>query len=77
MSDSSDDSFRDIPFSIRRGVGQEPADRAPKRGSVTGIGDDGKRVVVVPDEGVHDHASTPPAPIPAQAPVIPDPEKLR
>jgi hypothetical protein len=73
MSDSYDDFTRSIPFSIRRGVGQEPADRAPKRGSVTGIGDRGQRVVHVPGEGVHDMPSTPPEAIPVLAPTIPPP----
>jgi hypothetical protein len=76
MSDSFDDFTRSIPNSIRRGVGQDPADRAPRRGSVTGIDDHGRRVVQVPGEGVHDQASTPPAPIPVPAPASPDsPEK--
>ncbi len=74
MSNSYDDYTRSIPFSIRRGVGQEPADRAPKRGSVTGIGDRGQKVVHVPGEGTRDMPSTPPEAIPVQAPTLPPPE---
>jgi len=74
MSDS-DDFSRSIPFGVRRGIGQEPADRAPKRGATTGIGADGKRVVHVPGEGVHAHSSSPPTPIPTQRPNLPQPDE--
>jgi hypothetical protein len=72
---SSDDSSRSIPFGVRRGTGQDPADRVPRRGATTGIGADGQRVVNVPGEGVHDHAQSPPLPVPTQAPNVPDPKR--
>jgi hypothetical protein len=71
MADPYDDFTRSIPFSIRRGAGQDPADRAPKRNAVTGIGDHGQRVIYVPGEGIRDLLSTPPIAIPVQAPTIP------
>jgi hypothetical protein len=71
MSDAYDEFKRSIPFSIRRGAGQDPADRAPKRNAVTGIGDRGQKVIHVPGEGTHDLPSTPPIPIPAPNPTIP------
>jgi hypothetical protein len=74
MSESNDPS-RDIPFAVQRGVGQDPADRAPKRGAMDGIGPDGKRVLYVPGEGVHELPDDPPTAIPTQVPNIPDPEK--
>lgn len=74
MTDS-DDFSREIPFAVRRGAGQDPADRAPKRGATTGIGPDGKSVVHVPGEGVHELPATPPTAIPTQGPNIPEPEK--
>ncbi len=71
MFDSYDDFAHTIPFSIERGVGQDPADRAPKRGSVTGIGDHGQKVVHVPSEGTRDLPTSPPAAIPVAGPRFP------
>jgi hypothetical protein len=73
----SDDFSREIPFALPRGPGQDPADRAPRRGATTGIGPDGKRVVLVPGEGVHEVPAEPPAAIPTQEPNVSDPEKGR
>ncbi len=74
MADSgSDDDFsRSIPFGVQRGTGQDPADRAPKRGATTGIGDGGERVVHVPGEGGHEQAPAPPRAIPGGSPRYPD-----
>ena len=60
-----------LTFGVRRGPGQDPADRAPKRGAVTGLDPDGKQVVHVPGQGVHAPSSSPPA-IPTPAPNLPD-----
>ena len=70
---NSDDFSRTLPFGVRRGTTQDPADRTPKRGATTGIGPDGRRVVHVPDEGVHDADSTPPAAIQTADPNLPGP----
>ncbi len=60
-----------IPFSVRRGAGAEPGNLAPARGSVTGIGDHGQRILRTPDGRVIDLPTEPPAAIVTPSPYLP------
>jgi hypothetical protein len=72
-----DEFVRQIPFSLRRGEGQLPADRTPARGAVIGVTENrGRQVVSEPGRGVREVPPGPAPPIPTEDPVLPDPDKV-
>ncbi len=72
MTDIPEPDAKRIPFSIRRGVGLEPADRIPGRGSVTGLAN-GKPVVWTPGGHTVDVLPGIRHTIPTLAPNLPSP----
>jgi hypothetical protein len=67
----NDAEARGVPFDVNPIIGGFPADRAPPRTAVTGIGRNGHKVVWAPGEGIHDLPVDPPEPIQRGEPRLP------
>jgi hypothetical protein len=74
MALPDDDVSRSIPNAVRRGIGADPADRAPPRGAVSGLGPGGERVIRWPDGSVVAEEGEAPSAIPKGAPDRAGPE---